>query len=68
MLKYSFFKMGHSRPLFLYFHLFYKQLTVNKCSTKVADDWIQTWVLWIGSDHSANCATTTALMLKYSLA
>ena len=31
---------------FLYFHLFYKQLTVNKCSIKVADDWIQTRVLW----------------------
>ena len=41
-----FFKMGHSRPLFLYFRLFYKQLTVNKCSIKVADDWIRTRVLW----------------------
>ena len=39
-------KMGHSRPLFLYFRLFYKQLTVNKCSIKVANDWIQTRVLW----------------------
>ena len=39
-------KMGHSRPLFLYFRLFYKQLTVNKCSIKVADDWIRTRVLW----------------------
>ena len=38
--------MGHSRPLFLYFHLFYKQLTVNKCSIKVVDDWIRTRVLW----------------------
>ena len=38
--------MGHSRPLFLYFRLFCKQLSVNKCSIKVADDWIQTWVLW----------------------
>ena len=25
-------KMGHSRPLFLYFRLFKTQLTVNKCS------------------------------------
>ena len=25
-------KMGHSRPLFLYFRLFNTQLTVNKCS------------------------------------
>ena len=39
-------KMGHSRPLFLYFRLFYKQLTVNKCSIKVADDWNRTRVLW----------------------
>ena len=39
-------KMGHSRPLFLYFRLFYKQLTVHKCSIKVADDWIRTRVLW----------------------
>ena len=38
--------MGHSRPLFLYFRLFYKQLTVNKGSIKVADDWIRTRVLW----------------------
>ena len=39
-------RMGHSGPLFLYFRLFYKQLTVNKCSIKVADDWIRTRVLW----------------------
>ena len=39
-----FLKMGHSRPLF-YFRLFYKQLTVNECSIKVADDWIRTRVL-----------------------
>ena len=44
--RHSFLKMGHSRPLFLYFRLFYKQLTVNKCSIKVADDWIRTRVLW----------------------
>ena len=31
---------------FLYFRLFYKQLTVNKCSIKVADDWNRTQVLW----------------------
>ena len=40
-----FFKMGHSRPLFFIFRLFYKQLTVTKCSIKVADDWIRTQVL-----------------------
>ena len=39
-------KMGHSRPLFLYFCLFYNQLAVNNCPIKVADDWIRTRVLW----------------------
>ena len=36
VMKFSAFfkKKGHSRPPFLYFHLFYKQLTVNKCSNK----------------------------------
>ena len=28
-------KMGHSWPIFLYFHLFSTQLTVNKCSIYV---------------------------------
>ena len=41
-----FFQMGYSRPLFIYFRLFYKQLTVNNCSIKVADGWIRTRVLW----------------------
>ena len=36
----------HSRPLFLYFRLFYKQLTVIKCSLKVPNDWIRTRVFW----------------------
>ena len=39
-----FLKNGHSRPLFFVF--FYKQLTENNCSIKVADDWIRTRVLW----------------------
>ena len=42
------------------FCLSYKQLTVNKCSKKVADDWIRTRFSGIGRDRSANCATTTA--------
>ena len=46
VVNFFFLKIGHSRPLFLYFRLFYKQLTVNKCSIKVADDWIRTRVLW----------------------
>ena len=56
-----FFKNGPFPASFLYFRLFYKQLTVNKCSIKVADDWIRTWVLWNRNDRSANCATTTSL-------
>ena len=43
----SFFqKVGHSRPLFLYFRLFNTQLTVNKCSINFANDWIRTADLW----------------------
>ena len=54
-------KMGHSRLLFLYFHLFYKQLTVNKCSIKVLRmTGFEPGSSGIGSNHSANCATTTA--------
>ena len=56
----TFFKMGHSRPLFLYFRLFYKQLTVNKCSIKVADDWIRTWVLWYWKRPLCQLRQTTA--------
>ena len=40
--KERFFKMDHSRPLFLYFRLFYKQLTENIGSKKVVDDRIRT--------------------------
>ena len=40
------FLMGHSRPLFLYFRLFCKQLPVDNCSIKVASDWIRTRVFW----------------------
>ena len=42
-----FFKKDGPFPAsFLYFRLFYKQLTVNICSLKVADYWIWTRVLW----------------------
>ena len=40
-----FLKNGPFRPLFLYFCLFYKQLTVNICSIKVANCWIRTRAL-----------------------
>ena len=32
-------KVGISRPIFIYFRRYYKQLTVNNCSIKVAGDW-----------------------------
>ena len=54
------FKVFVSRPLFIYFFLFYKQLSVNNCSSKVAGDWIRTSVLCVRRNHAANCATTTA--------
>ena len=62
-----FYKMGYSRPLFLYFRLFCKQLTVNKCSIKVADDWIQTRVLWYWKRplcqlRHNHCPTTTKML------
>ena len=43
----GFFKKWAIPGLFFFiFRLFYNQLTVSKCSIKVADDWIQTRVLW----------------------
>ena len=38
----GFLKMGHFRPLFLYFRLFY--CTIGRLN--FADVWIQTWDLW----------------------
>ena len=52
--------MGHNRHLFLYFYLFYIQLTAIKCLLKVAYDWNRTHVFWFGSDDAVNCAMTTA--------
>ena len=65
-----FFKMGHSRPLFLYFRHFNAQLTVNKCSIYIYKFLPMTGfeprISGIGSDHSTNWATTTSqLFVKY---
>ena len=72
--------MSHSRPLFLYFRLFFVQLTANNCSIKVTYVWIRTRVLWyeklamtgfepgssdIRSGRAVNCATTTAQLVEY---
>ena len=46
--------MGHSRPLFLYFRLFYKQLTGNIGTIKNANYWIRTAISGVGRDRSAN--------------
>ena len=43
--SFSLIKIGHSRPLFLYFRPFYKQL-MRICSIIAANDWIWTRVLW----------------------
>ena len=65
-LNYLFFcKKGHSRPLFLYFRLFYNQLTANKRSIKVADDWIQTQVLWYQKRPLCQLCHTTAQASNY---
>ena len=49
-----------------FFFVFYKQLTRNIGSIKVADDWIRTaGTIGVGSDLSANWATTTAPKESY---
>ena len=48
--------MGHSRSLYLYFGLLRK----TKWSLKNFVCWIWTPVLWWRSNHSANCASSTA--------
>ena len=58
-----FFKMGHSRPLFLYFRLFNTQLTVYKCSICkffLPMTGFEPRTSCIGSNRSTNWATTTA--------
>ena len=72
--KRNFFKkMGHSRPLFLYFHLFNTQLTVNKCSIYIYINkflpmtGFELWTSGIGSNRSTNWATTTAQLYRETL-
>ena len=48
-----FLKMGHSRPFFIYFHIFYLQL-VDKMSG------FEPRISGVRSNHSTNWATTTA--------
>ena len=47
------------------FRLFCKQLTVNKCSIKVADDWFCTWVLWYRKRPLCQLRHSTALLLLF---
>ena len=61
------FKMGHSRTLFRYFHLFNWQLAVNKY--EFADNWIRTtdlwhrkWLLWqLSQNHKLSMALPSPL-------
>ena len=40
--------MGHSRPLFLYFHLFNTVYLIQLIVNKIGDGWIETTDLWGG--------------------
>ena len=51
-------KMGLSRPLFLYFHLFYIVQLTDKFLPMLE---FELRISGVRSDRSANCATTTAL-------
>ena len=51
--------MGHSRPLFFSFRLFCKQSKVNMFNKSRRWLDLNQGSLGIGSDRSANCATTT---------
>ena len=54
------FKMGHSRPLFLYFRLF-NTADSKQCSIKISPmTGFELRTSGVGSDHSTNCATSTS--------
>ena len=57
--------MGHSGPIFLYFCLFYKQLTAHNCSEKVADERIRTWILWSRNRLYHNHCSNISVILRY---
>ena len=50
-------KVGHFRPLFLYFRLLYNQLTEHNCSIKF-ETWFEPGSSGFGSDRAVNFATT----------
>ena len=59
--------MDHSRPIFVYFRLFYKQLTeIGKFSIKVPMTRFESGSSGIGSDRAVNCATTVSLFPELS--
>ena len=55
-----FFKWAILGLFFIYFRLFYKQLTVNNCSKKIADGWIRTHFLWFRNRPRCQVCHTTA--------
>ena len=60
-----FFKWPIPGLFFFIFRLFYKQLTVNKCSKKLQMTGFELRSSGIGNNHSANSATTTALFMLF---
>ena len=57
------FPMGHSQRIFLYFHLYY---TVNSKMILIKIAGFESGTSGVGSNHSANCATTTAQVQVYT--
>ena len=55
-----FFKMGQSRPLFLYFRHFNAQLTVNKCSIYIYINFCR----WLDSNYGPLVSEATALQTE----
>ena len=60
----AFFKMGHSRPLFLYFHLFNTVDSKQIFNMNFADDWIRTADHWYCKRPLYQWTTTTAQYLS----
>ena len=60
--------MGNHLPLFCLFSSFYVQIIMNKCSIRISrslDSNPDPLLLQLACDPSVNCATTTALSLRF---
>ena len=56
LIKQLFLEMSQCRPLFRLFNTVFTTIE----SKQIADDWIRTANLGVGSDHFTNCAIATA--------